>query len=178
MSGQGAKPPIKITYATMSGDQLEELHGALDAAIPAVQAAFGQTHPLWINGHAVKTVDHFTDTSPFDTRIVLGEFAKGSQLHVRDAINAARAAFPAWSRTSWPDRVKLLRRVAVDPQRVGLAEGGLHGGDGGVEGSVELLELVPAHGGVSDLEWRFRALRGHGAPRSEQTVVSRRTLRS
>ena len=39
MSAQGAKPPIKIMYATMSGDQLEELHGALDAAIPAVQAA-------------------------------------------------------------------------------------------------------------------------------------------
>ena len=62
MSAQGAKPPIKITYATMSGDQLEELHSALDAAIPAVRAAFGQAHPMWINGHAVKTVDHFTNT--------------------------------------------------------------------------------------------------------------------
>ena len=117
MSAQAAQPPVKITYATMSGDQLEELHGALDAAIPAVQAAFGQTHPMWINGHAVKTVDHFTDTSPIDTRIVLGQFAKGSALHVRDAINAARAAFPAWSRTSWQERVKLLRRVA-DVNRV------------------------------------------------------------
>jgi len=112
MSAQGAKPPVKITYATMSGDQLEELHAAFSAAIPAVKAAFGQTHSLWINGHAVKTVDHFTNTSPFDTRIVLGQFAKGSQLHVRDAINAARAAFPAWSGTSWQERVKLLRRVA------------------------------------------------------------------
>ena len=112
MSAQGATPPVKITYATMSGDRLEELHGALDAAIPADRAAFGKTHPMWINGHAVKTVDHFTNTCPFDTRIVLGEFAKGSALHVRDAINAALAAFPAWSRTSWQDRVKLLRRVA------------------------------------------------------------------
>jgi len=92
MSAQAAKPPVKITYATMSGDRLEELHGALDAAIPGVEAAFGQTHPMWINGRAVKTVDHFTNTSPFDTRIVLGQFARGSALHVRDAINAARAA--------------------------------------------------------------------------------------
>jgi len=67
---------------------------------------------MWINGHAVKTVDHFTNTCPFDTRIVLGEFARGSALHVRDAINAARAAFPAWSRTPWQERVKLLRRAA------------------------------------------------------------------
>ncbi|MGE5199030.1 MAG: aldehyde dehydrogenase family protein, partial [Rhodospirillaceae bacterium] len=92
--------------------QLEGLHVALDAAIPAVQAAFGQTHPMWINGRAVQTVDRFPDTSPFDTRIVLGQFARGSKLHVRDAINAAKAAFPGWSRTSWQERVKLLRRVA------------------------------------------------------------------
>ena len=100
MSAQGAKPPVKITYSTMSGDQLEGLHSALDAEIPKVQATFGQTHPLWINGHAVRTVESFKDTSPFDTRIVLGHFAKGRQGHVKDAINAARAAFPAWSRTS------------------------------------------------------------------------------
>jgi len=112
MSAQGAQPPMKITYSTMSGDQLEGLHSAFDAEIPKVQARFGQTHPLWINGHAVKTVESFRDTSPFDTRIVLGQFAKGRQGHVRDAINAARAAFPAWSRTSWQVRVKLLRRVA------------------------------------------------------------------
>ena len=103
---------MKITYATMSGDQLEELHGALDAAIPVVQAAFGGTHPLWINGRAVRTAEHFPDVSPIDTRVVLGQFAKGSQLHVRDAINAARAAFPAWGRAPWQERVKVLRRVA------------------------------------------------------------------
>ena len=28
MSAQGAQPPVKITYATMSGDQLEGLHAA------------------------------------------------------------------------------------------------------------------------------------------------------
>jgi len=112
MSAQGAQPPMKITYSTMSGDQLEGLHRALDAEIPKVQAKFGQTHPLWINGRTIKTVESFKDTSPFDTRIVLGQFAKGRQGHVRDAINAARAAFPAWSRTSWQVRVKLLRRVA------------------------------------------------------------------
>ena len=64
MSAQAAKPPVKITYATMSGDQLEELHGALDAAIPAVQAAFGQTHPMWINGHAVQDRRSFPRHQP------------------------------------------------------------------------------------------------------------------
>ena len=50
-------PPVKITYSTMSGDQLEGLHRALDAEIPKVQAKFGQTHPLWINGRTIKTVE-------------------------------------------------------------------------------------------------------------------------
>lgn len=112
MSAEGTAAPVKITYATMSGDRLEDMHKALDAAIPAVEAMFGRTHPLWINGRAVDTVEHFSDTSPIDTRIVLGRFARGSQLHVRDAIHAARAAFPAWSRTPWQERVRHLRRVA------------------------------------------------------------------
>ncbi len=112
MDTEAAKPPVKITYATMSGDQLEGLHQSLDAAIPQVQAAFGEPHPMWINGRAVKTVESFPDTSPIDTRILLGRFSKGAQIHVRDAINAARAAFPRWSRTPWPDRVGVLRRVA------------------------------------------------------------------
>ncbi len=112
MSAEGTKPPVKITYSTMSGDRLDEMHKSLDEAIPKVQAAFGQTHPLWINGHAVKTVETFADTSPSDTRTLLGRFARGTQGHVKDAINAARAAFPAWSRTPWQERARVLRRVA------------------------------------------------------------------
>ena len=112
MSADSTRPPVKITYATTSGDQMDGLHQALEAEIPKVQAKFGQSHPMWINGHAVKTVDTFKNTSPIDARILLGNFAKGSQGHVKDAINAARAAFPSWSRKPWPERVALLRRVA------------------------------------------------------------------
>ncbi|MEW5981893.1 MAG: aldehyde dehydrogenase family protein [Acidobacteriota bacterium] len=112
MSAEATKPPVKITYATMSGDQLEELHKSLDAEVERVRSRFGQTHPMWINGRQVTTAETFRDTSPIDTRTLLGHFAKGTQGHVKDAINAARAAFPSWSRTPWQQRVRLLRKVA------------------------------------------------------------------
>jgi 1-pyrroline-5-carboxylate dehydrogenase len=112
MPSDAVTPPVKITYATISGDQLEGLHEALDAAAEPVKAAFGQTHPMYINGHWVPTVEHFADTSPIDTRIALGRFARGTRGHVKDAINAARAAYPSWSHVPWLERVRMLRRVA------------------------------------------------------------------
>jgi hypothetical protein len=78
MSGDSTKPPAKIACATMSGDQMDALHQALDAEIQKVQAKFGQSHPMWITGHAVKTIDTLKNTSPIDTRILLGNFARGN----------------------------------------------------------------------------------------------------
>jgi 1-pyrroline-5-carboxylate dehydrogenase len=42
----------------------------------------------------------------------MGTFARGTRQDVQDAIAAARAAFPAWSRRPWQERVALLRRAA------------------------------------------------------------------
>lgn len=45
--------PPKITYATLSADQMEDLHRELDAAIARVRALFGQSHPMFISGREV-----------------------------------------------------------------------------------------------------------------------------
>ncbi|MGH2671284.1 MAG: hypothetical protein ACRDH5_19605, partial [bacterium] len=73
-----AKKPMKITYATMSADQMEELHRALDDAIPTVRSTFGRSYPMVIGGHEVMADAEFEDTSPIDTRILLGRFQKGT----------------------------------------------------------------------------------------------------
>ena len=44
---------VKITYATMSGDQLETLHAALDKAIASAKGELGRTYPLYIDGKLV-----------------------------------------------------------------------------------------------------------------------------
>jgi 1-pyrroline-5-carboxylate dehydrogenase len=106
------KKPMKITYATMSADQMEDLHHAIDEAIPQAKATFGRSYPLIIGGAEVKAGAEFDDTSPIDARNLLGRFQKGTRDHVKDAIAAARAASPAWIATPWQERVAALRRVA------------------------------------------------------------------
>jgi 1-pyrroline-5-carboxylate dehydrogenase len=102
----------KITYATMSGNQMEDLHRELDAAIESVKKTFGKSYPLVINGREVHAANEFDDRSPIDTRILLGTFQNASREQTRDAIAAARAAYPAWSARPWTERVALLKKVA------------------------------------------------------------------
>src|SRR3989441_1087370 len=102
----------KITYATMTADRMEDLHRELDTAIGQVKSTFGKSYPLVIGGKDVKASSEFDDRSPIDTRILLGKFQIGGREHVRDAIAAAKAAYPAWSARPWRERVALLKKVA------------------------------------------------------------------
>jgi 1-pyrroline-5-carboxylate dehydrogenase len=101
----------KFTYATMDAGQIEEVHRELDAAIEKVRESFGQSHPMYINGREERGKEVFDDRSPIDTNILLGRFVKGTMEQTKAAIEAARAAFPAWSRLPWQRRVEVLRRV-------------------------------------------------------------------
>src|ERR1041385_8460293 len=102
----------KITYATMSGDQMEDLHRVLDRAIESVRESFGRSYPLIVGGREVRAANEFDDRSPIDTRMLLGTFQSASREQARDAIAAARAAYPAWSARPWTERVALLKKVA------------------------------------------------------------------
>src|SRR5580765_2505632 len=103
---------MKITYATMSGEQMEDLHRELDRAIEQVPATFGRSYPLLVGGQVVRSSSEFEDRSPIDTRILLGRFQSASREQVREAIAAAGAAFPAWSALPWMARVARLKKVA------------------------------------------------------------------
>lgn len=105
-------PQFKITYSTLSADN-PELHAAFDAAVDAARKNFGQTFPLLIGGEERRAAETFRNTSPIDTNLLLGYFQKGSRQDGLDAIDAARAAFPAWGRLPWQERVAILRRAAA-----------------------------------------------------------------
>ena len=102
----------KITYATLGGDSLDELHRELDAAIAAAPQTFGREHLLYINGRHLKADAQFDDRSPIDTSIAIGTFQKGNREHAKSAVVAARAAYPAWAALSWQDRLAFVRRIA------------------------------------------------------------------
>ncbi len=107
-----AKNDIKITYATMTADRMGELHQTLDEAMAGVRAKFGETHPMFFDGHPVTSPQTFDDTSPIDTRILLGRFQSGTREQVREAIGAARRAAPGWASMPWQERVAKVRKVA------------------------------------------------------------------
>jgi 1-pyrroline-5-carboxylate dehydrogenase len=88
----------KITYATMSGDQMEGLHRELDAAIDRVQTSFGRSYPLMIAGREVRAAGEFEDRSPIDTRILLGTFQQAS----REQTRVSRLERAAVDRTRGP----------------------------------------------------------------------------
>ena len=104
-------PRMKITYATLSADN-EELQASFDAAVERARADLGRSYPMIIGEEERTASETFDDLSPIDTDLVIGRFPVGTRQDVRDAIAAARAAYPAWSATPWRDRLALLRRAA------------------------------------------------------------------
>jgi 1-pyrroline-5-carboxylate dehydrogenase len=101
----------KITYISLGADD-PAVNAAFDAAITVVAGQLGQTHPLHIGGQTRATTSTIDSLSPTDTRRVVARVASGSLEDVRDAVAAARAAFPAWSRTPWQQRAQLLEKAA------------------------------------------------------------------
>ncbi|MEK6988608.1 MAG: aldehyde dehydrogenase family protein [Candidatus Thermoplasmatota archaeon] len=90
----------------------EEFHQVYEAAVEQVQKEFGAKHPIVIGGEDVWTRSTFKDVSPFDTKLVLGTFQKGTRAHAKKAVEAARKAHPAWSRMGYGERVKFFERAA------------------------------------------------------------------
>ena len=65
----GQTNATKITYATLSGDGLDDVHAELDAAIERVPESFGSEHPMIIGQDRVVAAEQFEDYSPIDGRI-------------------------------------------------------------------------------------------------------------
>ena len=102
---------FKLTYATMFNPP-EELHNKYDAAIEKTRANLGKEYAMIINGKDVFAEKRFEDFSPINTEWVLAVMQKGDENHARQALEAARKAFPVWAKTPWQKRIELLRKAA------------------------------------------------------------------
>ena len=71
-------------------------------------------HKNFIAGEWVAGAGVTRDINPSDTNDVVGEFAQADALQTDAAIEAARAAFPAWSRTTPQERHDVLLRVSTE----------------------------------------------------------------
>ncbi|MBM3144953.1 MAG: aldehyde dehydrogenase family protein [Chloroflexi bacterium] len=102
---------FQLTYATMF-DPPEELHTHFDEALQKTRASLGSEYGMIINGEEAYAKHKFESRNPANTEEVLGIFQTGAAKDAKEAIAAAKAAFPAWSQTPWRERVVLLRKAA------------------------------------------------------------------
>ena len=103
---------FRLTYATMF-DPPEELHRSFERALAKVKADLGRDYPMLIGGKERFIAEKFEDRSPINQDWLLGTFQQGSRQDAKDAIDAARKAFPQWSGLPWRKRVAYLRKAAA-----------------------------------------------------------------
>jgi 1-pyrroline-5-carboxylate dehydrogenase len=101
----------KVTYISLSADD-PALDAAFAAAIAKAESELGRAHPLHVAGETRAGATPIESRSPADTRTVVARVATATAEDVRDAVAAAKAAFPAWSATPWQERAALLDRAA------------------------------------------------------------------
>ncbi|MCK6539716.1 MAG: aldehyde dehydrogenase family protein [Anaerolineales bacterium] len=103
---------FKLTYATMFNPP-ETLHKGFDKAVAHLKANLGREYGMIIDGKDVFADEKLDDFSPVNTEWKLAVMQKGNASHAKMAIDAARRAFPKWSRTPWQTRVKLVRKASA-----------------------------------------------------------------
>jgi 1-pyrroline-5-carboxylate dehydrogenase len=102
----------KLTYSTMFNPPAT-LHQRFEAALAKLRGQLGSTHAHFIGGADRAADVTFELRTPIDRRVMLGRFPDASAAEVAHAMTAAKAAFPAWRRTSVAERTRMLRRVAA-----------------------------------------------------------------
>ena len=68
--------------------------------------------PMYIGGELVKTGKRIKMSPPHDHQHVLGYFHEGDQAHVKQAIQAAQKAKPAWTALPWEQRASIFLKAA------------------------------------------------------------------
>ena len=82
------------------------------AALDEVASELGREYDLILGGKRVRTADKITSVNPANPSEIIGIHQRAEAEHAEPAIQAALAAFPAWSRTPVQERVALLLRVS------------------------------------------------------------------
>src|SRR5271165_796464 len=77
-------------------------------------AVMSALHKNYVAGEWIEGAGVSRNVNPSDTNDVVGEFAQGDAAQTEAAIGAARAVFPAWSRTTPQERHDILLRASSE----------------------------------------------------------------
>jgi 1-pyrroline-5-carboxylate dehydrogenase len=89
-----------------------ETRRAMEEAQSQVRARLGREHPLLIGGDRVYTDAKLVSVNPAKTEQVVGIHQKATPELADRAVETAWANFPAWSKTSAEDRIRMAIRTA------------------------------------------------------------------
>jgi 1-pyrroline-5-carboxylate dehydrogenase len=112
-------PPAlpRVTYSNIAAD-FTPLHDWLDEALPKFRAdMLGRAWPNIVAGQHHVSGTSYDVHCPFDRDLLVARLVAGDGKAVRDAVAAARAAFPEWSSRPWRERVTVMRRWAEELDR-------------------------------------------------------------
>ena len=107
----------RVTYSNIAAD-FTPLHDWLDEALPKFRAdMLGRAWPNIVgNQHNVSGTSYDVHC-PFDRNLLVARLVAGDEKAVRQAVAAAREAYPGWSGRPWQERVALMRRWAEEIDR-------------------------------------------------------------
>jgi len=92
---------------------------AFPAKIAEVRRQLGRTYPLFIGGREIPTQDRIASVNPAKPAEIIGHVCQAGIRETGDAIQAAKAAFPAWRDTDPRKRAEyLLKAVESARKRV------------------------------------------------------------
>ena len=96
---------------------------AFQTALDDVKSQFGNEYPLVINGRVVETKGAIVSSSPSHRGLSVGKVSSATKLDAENAIAAAKAAFPGWSRVEPKYRAEHINLIAkqISDQRFELA---------------------------------------------------------
>lgn len=113
---------IKTSSELKSGDRFEnealkdfaikENRIAVESAIKTLRSQLPIHCPLVVNGQDLRTNEAITRENPGQPSEILGHISLATESECEMAISSAKAAFPAWRKTSGRERAQLVDKLA------------------------------------------------------------------
>lgn len=100
-----------LTYASMANPP-DIFHTSYETALAELKTKLGKDYPLIIGDEKRFKEEKFPALSPINRDWTLASFQSGDVQDAQDAVAAAKAAFPAWSKLPWQERVAYVRKFA------------------------------------------------------------------
>ena len=107
------QPPLpEFVNEAIADFSRKEVRTAMEAALEAVSDELGEEYPIVIGGKAVHARPMMITRNPSHKQQVIGRIASATADDAVSAIDTARRAFPAWSRTEVQYRAEYLELMA------------------------------------------------------------------